>query len=109
MMKAIAIDAFGPPDVCRLRDVAVPTPGPDDVLIQIDFAGVNFIDVYMRNGTYARSATYSTPLPLVLGMEGSGRVAEVGRNVRTLAAGDRVAYAPFRGSYAEFAVVPAWK
>ena len=108
-MRAIAIDRFGTPDVCVLRDVAVPAPGPDDALIEIDHAGVNFIDIYMRNGTYARSSTYRTPLPLVLGMEGSGRVAEVGRNVRSLAVGDRVAYAPFRGSYAEFAVVPAWK
>lgn len=108
-MRAIAIEKFGTPDVCVLRDVPVPTPGPDDVLIKIDFAGVNFIDIYMRNGTYVRSATYSTPLPLVLGMEGSGIVAAAGSNVRALSAGDRVAYAPFRGSYAEFAVVPAWK
>jgi NADPH2:quinone reductase len=108
-MRAIAIDRFGTPDVCVLRDVPVPAPGPDDALIEIDHAGVNFIDIYMRNGTYARSSTYRTPLPFVLGMEGSGRVAEVGRNVRSLAVGDRVAYAPFRGSYAEFAVVPAWK
>ena len=108
-MKAIAIDAFGGPEVCALRDVPAPQPGDDDLLIALEYAGVNFIDVYMRNGTYSRSATYQTPLPMMLGMEGAGVVAAVGGNVKGFAAGDRVAYAPFRGSYAEFAVVPAWR
>ncbi|MGH7684343.1 MAG: alcohol dehydrogenase catalytic domain-containing protein, partial [Vulcanimicrobiaceae bacterium] len=108
-MKAIAVDSYGGPEVCKLRDVEMPAPGPDELLVQIDFAGVNFIDVYMRRGTYARSSTYETPLPMTLGMEGSGRVVSLGGNVRGFSVGDRVAYAPYRGSYAEFAVVPAWK
>ena len=108
-MSAIAIDTFGAPDVCELRKVPVPSPADGEVLVELDYAGVNFIDVYMRNGTYARSRTYATPLPLVLGMEGSGRVASLGSGVTGFALGDHVAYAPYRGSYAQFAVVPAWR
>jgi NADPH2:quinone reductase len=108
-MRAIAIDAFGPAEACTLRDIPVPTPGEGEILIALDYAGVNFIDVYMRNGTYARSSTYRTPLPLVLGMEGSGEVAALGSGVQGFALGERVAYAPHRGSYAGFAAVPAWR
>jgi len=70
---------------------------------------VNYIDVYMRDGSYARSHTYQTPLPMTIGMEGAGRIEEVGEGVSGLSVGDTVAYCLSRGSYAEFAVVPAWK
>jgi NADPH2:quinone reductase len=79
------------------------------VLIKLEFAGVNFIDVYMRNGTYRRSQTYVTPLPMTLGMEGAGTVVAAGSGVEHIAAGDRVAYGLARGSYAEYAVVPEMK
>jgi NADPH2:quinone reductase len=63
----------------------------------------------MRSGRYAKSDTYKTPLPMVLGMEGAGEVVELGAGVEGLAIGDRVAWCITRGAYAEYAVVPAWK
>ncbi|HXR55272.1 MAG TPA: quinone oxidoreductase [Casimicrobiaceae bacterium] len=108
-MHAIAIDRFGGPDVLAVRDIALPAPQAGEVRVRVAFAGVNYIDVYMRNGTYARSATYRTPLPMVLGMEGAGTVDAVGRDVRDLAVGQRVAWCIVRGAYAQYAIVPAWK
>jgi NADPH2:quinone reductase len=77
--------------------------------VRLDYAGVNFIDVYMRTGQYARSQTYRTPLPMILGMEGGGTVVALGEGVTEVAAGDRVAYCIVRGSYAQYAAVPASK
>jgi NADPH2:quinone reductase len=108
-MKAIQVGAFGGPDALRLVDTAVPVPGPDEVLVRLARAGVNYIDVYMRSGVYARSGTYKTPLPMTVGMEGAGTVEAVGTDVSEWKRGDKVAYCLSRGSYAEFAVVPAWK
>jgi NADPH2:quinone reductase len=108
-MRAIAIDRFGDPEVLGLHDIALPAPQAGEVRVQVAFAGINYIDVYMRNGTYARSATYRTPLPMVLGMEGAGTVDAVGEDVRDLAIGQRVAWCIVRGAYAQYAVVPAWK
>jgi NADPH2:quinone reductase len=109
VMRAIEIDRFGGPEVLALRDVPVPEPGPGEVRVRVAYAGVNFIDVYMRNGTYARSHTYRTPLPMVIGMEGAGVVDAPGEGVADLAAGTRVSWCLARGSYAQYAVVPAWK
>lgn len=108
-MKAINIHAFGGPEACSIDDVAVPEPAPGEARVKVAFAGVNFIDVYMRNGTYARSHTYKTPLPMVIGMEASGTVDAVGEGVTDLRVGQRVAFCLSRGSYAEFVAVPAWK
>lgn len=105
-MKAIVIDKFGGPEELHLADREPPKPGPGEVSVRLAYSGVNFIDVYMRNGSYARSATYKTPLPMVIGMEGAGHVAEVGAGVDDLRPGDPVAYCISRGSYAEYAVVP---
>lgn len=82
-------------------DVSVPEPAAGEALVRIVATGVNFIDVYFRNGLY------KAPLPLRLGCEASGVVERVDGGVADLAPGDRVAYAMVRGSYAEFAVVPA--
>jgi NADPH2:quinone reductase len=71
------------------------------VLVKIAAAGVNFIDIYFRSGLY------KADLPMGLGMEGAGVVESVGEGVDTFEPGDRVAYAMTRGSYAEYAVVPA--
>ena len=98
-MKAIAVTEFGGPDKLALLDVPKPQPAAGEQLVKLEYAGINFIDVYMRSGHYARSQTYKTPLPMVIGMEGIG----------TDAAGRRVAYCIVRGSYAEYAAVPAWK
>ncbi|MBI4203699.1 MAG: quinone oxidoreductase [Betaproteobacteria bacterium] len=108
-MKAIEIGRFGGPDVLELVERPAPTPGPGEALVKLDCAGVNFIDVYMRSGQYARSHAYQTPLPMIPGMEGGGTVAATGEGVTNLARGERVAYCIVRGSYAELAVVPASK
>lgn len=108
-MKAISIQEFGDPSVCVVGDVPPPQPGPGEATVKIVYAGVNFIDVYMRNGTYARSHTYQTPLPMVIGMEGAGVVDAVGDGVTDIKPGARVAFCLSRGAYADAVAVPAWK
>lgn len=108
-MRAIAIDRYGGPEVLEARDVEAPAPGAGDVRVRVAFAGINFIDVYMRSGVYARSSTYKTPLPMVLGMEGAGTIDAIGAGVEGFAIGQRVAWCIVRGAYAEQAVVPAWR
>lgn len=106
-MKTISIPAFGGPGQLTLMEMPQPSPGPGEVLIKLGYAGLNFIDVYMRSGHYARSQTYQTPLPMTLGMEGAGTVVEAGEGVADFKPGDRVAYCIVRGSYAQYAAVPA--
>lgn len=108
-MKAVAVAKFGPPEALQYMDWADPRPGAGEAVVKLEYAGINFIDVYMRSGHYARSHTYQTPLPMVIGMEGSGTVAETGKDVNGLRIGDRVAYCIVRGSYAQYAAVPAWR
>jgi NADPH2:quinone reductase len=108
-MRAIGIEAFGGPEALTVLDAPDPAPGPGEVRVRLSHAGVNFIDVYMRSGAYRRSDTYKTPLPMVLGMEGVGRVDAVGAGVDGIRPGERVAWCIHRGAYAEAAVVPAWK
>ena len=108
-MKAIRIEAFGGPEQCRLFDAADSAPAAGEVQVRLAYAGLNFMDIYMRNGTYARSRTYQTPLPMTLGMEGLGVVIGVGDGVTDRAVGDRVAFCLHRGAYAETIAVPAWK
>ena len=100
-MKAIQIKQTGGPEVMELVDLPVPQPKPNEALVKILAVGVNFIDVYNREGRY------KSPLPLVLGQEAAGVVSAVGSDAREVAAGDRVAYTLALGSYAEYAVVPA--
>ncbi len=100
-MKAIQIKQTGGPEVMEVVDLPVPQPKPNEAVVNIKAAGVNFIDVYNREGRY------KAPLPLVLGQEGAGVVSAVGSDVREVAVGDRVAYTQVLGSYAEFAAVPA--
>lgn len=108
-MKAISISAFGNSEVCRLEDVSAPKPATGEATVKVAYAGVNFIDIYMRNGTYARSHTYKTPLPMVIGMEAAGVVEALGEGVIDLKIGQRVAFCLSRGGYAEIVAVPAWK
>jgi len=100
-MKAIRIEGFGGPDVLRLADVPVPSAGPGQIVVRVEAAGVNFIDVYHRTGLYPN------PLPLVPGMEGAGVVAAVGPGVSLFREGDRVAWANVLGSYAEHVLLTA--
>ena len=100
-MKAIQVARVGGPEVLTLVDVPVPDPKPHEALVQIKAAGVNFIDVYFREGRYP------APLPFINGQEAAGQVVAVGLDVTTLRLGDRVAYTGALGSYAEYAAVPA--
>ena len=100
-MQAIQVSQVGGPEVLIPAELPVPTPKPNEALVQIKAAGVNFIDVYIREGRYP------TPLPFVNGQEAAGVVTEVGSEVTTLKPGDRVAYTSALGSYAEYAAVPA--
>jgi NADPH:quinone reductase len=102
-MKAIQIRAHGGQEALQVAELPVPEPEPDQALVRVEAAGVNFIDVYHRTGLYAVN------LPYVPGQEGAGTVAAVGEEVTGLAPGDRVAWAGVGGSYAEFARVPAEK
>ena len=100
-MKRIIVEATGGPEQMLLVEVAKPSPGPREALVAIAYTGVNFLDVYLRTGLYKSDS------PIVLGSEASGTVESVGRDVTEVAPGDRVAYAMVRGSYAEYALVPA--
>src|SRR5947207_10562408 len=100
-MKAIQVARVGGPEVLTLVDLPVPVPKPHEALVQIEAVGVNFIDVYFREGRYP------APLPFINGQEASGLVVAVGPDVTTLRLGDRVAYTSGLGSYAEYAAVPA--
>ena len=108
-MKGVGIESFGDAGSLGLRDWPQPDPGPGEARVRIAIAGVNYIDVYMRSGQYAKSDTYKTTLPMLIGMEGSGTVDAIGPGAEGIAVGDRVAWCLSRGSYAEYAVVPAWK
>jgi len=101
IMQAIQVSQVGGPEVLTPVDLPVPSPKPNEALINIKAAGINFIDVYFREGRYP------TSLPFVNGQEGAGVVTEVGSDVTTLQPGDRVAYTSALGSYAEYAAVPA--
>jgi len=107
MMKCMQIDRYGGPEVLLRRELPVPRPGPDEVLVRVACAGINFMDVHTRQGKYARSRTYPVRLPCTLGMEGAGEVEAVGERVGELKKGDRVAWCLVWGSYAEYALVPA--
>jgi NADPH2:quinone reductase len=100
-MKAIRIDGFGGPEVLHLTDVPDPVAGPGQIVVRVEAAGLNFIDVYQRTGLYPN------PLPLVPGQEGGGVVTQVGPDVAAWREGDRVAWAGILGSYAGRALLPA--
>src|SRR5579871_6948962 len=94
-MKAIQVKRPGPPEVMQLVDLPVPQPKRNEALVKIAASGVNFIDVYMREGRYV------APMPFIPGQEGAGVITEVGADVRSLKPGDRVAWSGVLGSYAE--------
>lgn len=100
-MKAIQVSEVGGPGVLKLVYLPTPDPKPNEALVQIKAAGVNFIDVYFREGRYP------TPLPFINGQEAAGLVVAVGRDVTTVRLGDRVAYTGALGSYSEYATAPA--
>jgi NADPH:quinone reductase len=100
-MKAIQISEYGGPEVLKIRETQIGKPGSGQALIRIEAAGINFIDVYQRRGTYP------VKLPYIPGLEGSGVVEAVGEGVNNVKPGDRVAYVHEPGSYAEQSLVKA--
>ena len=102
-MHAIQVKRHGAQEVLEYVEVETPRPKSGDALVRLEAIGVNFVDVYHRTGLYRLE------LPLTPGSEGAGVVEEVGPGVTEVRKGDRVAWAMVVGSYAEYAVVPAWK
>ena len=85
-MKAIQVSQVGGPEVLTLVDLPIPEPKPNEAVVQIKAAGVNFIDVYFREGRYP------APLPFINGQEAAGVVTATGSEVTDVRTGDRVAY-----------------
>ena len=102
-MRAMRLKATGGAEALLEEQAPMPVPGPGEALVRLNYAGVNFIDIYKRTGLY------KVPLPATLGEEGAGTVEEVGGGVTEVRRGDRVAWAGVGGAYAEFAIVPAAK
>lgn len=100
-MKAIQVSQPGPPDAMQLVDVPTPEPKANEGLVKIEAIGVNFIDVYHREGRY------KLPIPFTPGSEMAGTVTEVGADVKDFKPGERVAQTGVVGSYAEYQCVPA--
>src|ERR1700722_12056008 len=100
-MKAIQITQTGGPEVMSIREAPTPVPGRGEVLIRVAASGVNFIDLYVREGRYANR------VPFIPGQEASGTIAAVGEGGRSIKEGDRVAWCSILGTYAEFALAPA--
>jgi NADPH:quinone reductase len=99
-MKAIRVEKQGGPEVLKRLDIPpIETPGPGQAVVRIVAAGVNFVDVGQRRGTYPRQ------VPFTLGVEGSGVVESIGEGVRSVKPSDRVAFAGIPGAYSE-AILP---
>ncbi|MBW4471354.1 MAG: quinone oxidoreductase [Stenomitos rutilans HA7619-LM2] len=102
-MKAIQIEAVGAPEVLQWQDIPeLPEPAAGQARVKLFAAGLNYIDVYLRSGTYL----HNFPLPTIPGLEGAGFVEAIGSGVETVKPGDRVAYYGVLGSYAEAINVP---
>jgi NADPH2:quinone reductase len=102
-MKAVRVHQFGGLEALKVEDTPIPDPEEGEVRVRTEAIGVNFLDIYQRIGRYQGSP------PFTLGQEAAGIVDAVGPNVTDLKPGDRVAYASVQGSYAEYAIVPAWR
>jgi NADPH2:quinone reductase len=100
-MKAIQVQKTGGPEVLTLVDLPVPKAKSNEAVVKIAASGVNFIDVYFREGRYPATT------PFTDGQEAAGTVTEVGSDVKSVKVGDRVAYSNVMGTYAEYAAVPA--
>lgn len=100
-MKAILVRQTGGSDVLTRSDEPDPIPGPGQVLVRLGAIGVNFVDVYFRNGHYPK------PLPFVVGSEGAGTVEAIGGGVDPALVGNRVASSDFAGSYTSLALASA--
>lgn len=100
-MRAIQMTTTGGPEVLVPADIPTPEPGPGEVLVRVEAAGINYIDTYHRQGVYPLT------MPFTPGQEGAGVVTQVGEGVTEWVEGDRVCWAMSGGGYAEYAVVPS--
>ena len=100
-MKAIEVPRQGGAEVLTLVDLPIPQPKPNEIVLKISAIGINFIDVYYREGRYPIAT------PFIPGSEAAGVVHAVGSDVKSWKAGDRAAYAMVLGAYAEYAAIPA--
>lgn len=100
-MRAIRVRETGGPEALVAEELPAPEPGPGEALVAVAAAGINFIDIYQRQGLYA------LPLPFTAGSEAAGTVEAVGEGVDSVSVGDAVAYCGVLGAYAEYAAVPA--
>lgn len=100
-MKAIQVKQPGGPEALELVDLPVPQPKPNEAVVKVAAAGVNFIDIYQREGRY------KVPLPFVAGQEGTGTVTAVGAEVKSVKPGERVAWTGVQGGYQEYVAAPA--
>ena len=101
MMKAVEITQTGGPEVMQMRDRAIPEPQHGEVLIRVAASGINFVDLFVREGRFGNQT------PFTPGQEAAGIVVAVGPGVSDLKRGDRVAWCSVVGTYAEYAVAPA--
>jgi NADPH:quinone reductase len=102
-MRAIVVEQNGGPSVLTIGERPDPEPGPGQLLVRVAAAGVNFMDIYQREGR----PPYNNALPYVPGGEGAGTVVAAGDGVTGFGAGDHVAWTGIPGSYAELALIPA--
>jgi NADPH2:quinone reductase len=102
-MRAVVVKQHGGPDVLEVTDQDVPRVAPGQLVVAVEAAGINFIDIYQRQG----NPPYATSLPYVPGLEGAGTVVAVGPDVTGVAEGDTVAWTGSPGSYAEQVAIPA--
>lgn len=108
-MKAVRVHELGGPEVLRYEEIADPKPAAGEVLVKIEAAGVNYLDIYYRSG-FHWGGHHRRPLPYIPGAEAAGVVVDVGADVAEVKVGARVAYGISNGygSYAELYAVPAW-
>ena len=102
-MRVVVGERLGGPEVLKVAEREEPRPGPGEVVVEVAAAGVNYMDIYQREGL----GNYRTEPPFVPGAEGAGTVTAVGADVKGLAEGDRVAWAGLGGSYADQVALPA--
>ena len=102
-MRAIRVHETGGPEVLQVEDVPAPSPGPGELLIDVEATGINFIEIYQRQGIY------DVPRPYTPGTEAAGTVRAVGSGVTAFVVGERVVSQSVKGAYAEQALVPADK
>src|ERR1019366_4115075 len=96
-MRAVVVEKHGDSDVLQASDWPAPSPGPGGLLVDVAASGVNFMDVYQREGR----PPYSGGVPYVPGLEGAGTEAGAGPEGKRVAGGDRVAWTTAPGSYAQ--------